>query len=305
MSNGQLIEPGDFHGRPTMRITNGVIEVEVLVEAGPRIIRLRCEGSPVNLLAETPDLGWETALGRFELLGGHRLWIAPEDSERAAAPDSDGLVVEPLANGLRLTGYAELATGCVRSLEVRLDLGLASLTVLHRVENRGPRSIELAPWAITQLPLGGLALLPQRLAAGGQRTRPNRNFVLWPYTSWEDPRMRIRDGLVTVEAVSGAELKVGFLNDSGWVAYVRGGTALVRRFEPALDETHPDLGCNVETYCGAQYLELEVLGPIRLVEPGASTTLLERWEVRDVMSGEARQLRDELLQPIVAEAASA
>ena len=300
-----MTPPGDFHGRPTLRIANGVIEVEVLVEAGPRIIGLRCVGSPTNLLAETPDLGWETALGRFELLGGHRLWIAPEDPESAAVPDSDGLVVEPLADGLRLTGPAELATGCVRSMEVHLDASLASLTVVHRVENRGPRSLELAPWAITQLPLGGLALLPQRLAAGGQRTRPNRNLVLWPYSSWEDPRMRIRDGLVTIDAVSGAELKVGFLDDSGWVAYVRNGTALVRRFEPALDRAHPDLGCNVETYCGPHYLELEVLGPIRLVEPGASTTLIERWEIRDVMSGEAMQLRDELSRPIPAGAAGA
>lgn len=25
-----------------------------------------------------PDLGWETALERYELLGGHPLWIAPD-----------------------------------------------------------------------------------------------------------------------------------------------------------------------------------------------------------------------------------
>ena len=57
---------GDFHGRPTRRLTNGAITLEVLAEAGPRLVRLRREGSPANLLAETPDLGWETALGRYE-----------------------------------------------------------------------------------------------------------------------------------------------------------------------------------------------------------------------------------------------
>ena len=290
--------PGDFHGRPTMRIGNGAIQVEVLAEAGPRIVGLRRDGSPANLLAETPDLGWETAFGRYELLGGHRLWFAPEDAEQAAMPDSDGLVIEPLVDGLRLMGAVEPATGCVRSIEVRLDRALSSLTVLHRVHNGGPRSLELAPWPITQLPLGGLALLPQRRAGAGHHTRPNRNLVLWPYSSWDDARLYIQDGLVAVDAVAGDELKVGSLDDTGWVAYVRGGTALVRRFEPEPAETHPDLGCNVEIYCGSHYLELEILGPMRVIPPGASTTLLEHWEVRDVPAGDAMHMRDALAQPI-------
>ncbi len=290
--------PGDFHGRPTMRIANDAIQVEVLAAAGPRIVGLRRAGSPANLLAETPDLGWETALGRYELLGGHRLWIAPEDPDMVAVPDSDGLAVETLVDGLRLTGPVDLATGCVRSIEVHLHSDLPSLTVLHRVDNSGPNALELAPWSITQLPLGGLALLPQRPAVAGHRPGPNRNLVLWPYSSWDDPRLRIRDGLVAVDAVAGAELKVGFLDDTGWVAYVRDGTALVRRFEPASTEPHPDLGCNVETYCGAHYLELEILGPMRLLRPGDSTTLLEHWEVRDVPAGRDVQMRDVLSRPI-------
>jgi hypothetical protein len=281
-----------------MVITNGAIQVEVVEAGGPRIVGLRREGSRANLLAETPDLGWETSLGRYELLGGHRLWIAPEDPGMVAVPDSTGLTIEPLIDGLRLTGAIELPTGCVRSMEIRLDPVLAALTVLHQVDNCGPDSRELAPWSITQLPLGGLALLPQRPAVAGHRARPNRNLVLWPYTSWDDARLTVRDGLVAVDAVPGAELKVGFLDDMGWVAYVRGGTAVVRRFEPAPGQVHPDLGCNVETYCGPRYVELEILGPLRVLRSGASTTLLERWEVRGVGAGEALQLRDELAQPI-------
>jgi hypothetical protein len=144
------------------------------------------------------------------------------------------------------------------------------------------RSLELAPWSITQLPLGGVALLPQRHAVTGHLPRPNRNLVLWPYSSWEDPRLRLRDGLVAVDAVAGADLKVGCLDDTGWVAYVRDGVALVRRFDPEPDRPHADLGCNVEAFCGSRYLELEVLGPLRVLAPGASATLLERWEVREV-----------------------
>jgi hypothetical protein len=300
---GLRLTPGDFHGRPTLCLANGAIAVEVLAEAGPRIVGLRRDGSAANLLAETPDIGWETAFGSYELFGGHRLWFAPEDPALVAVPDSDGLEVEILVDGVRLSGGAEPATGCVRSIEVRLDPVLASMTVLHRLHNGGPRPLDLSIWPITQLPLGGLALLPQRRAVAGHQTRPNRNLVLWPYTSWDDPRLHVLDGLVAVDAVAGAELKVGCLDGTGWVAFVRDGTAIVRRFEPEPGEPHPDLGCNVEVYCGASYLELEVLGPIRSLAPGASTTLLEQWEVRAVPAGTAMQVRDALSLPIESAAA--
>ncbi len=294
---GVRATPGDFHGRPTLRMANRAIVIEMLTAAGPRIVGLRRQDASANLLAETPDLGWETALGRYELLGGHRLWLAPEDSEQAAIPDSDGLAVDLLADGVRLTGAEEPPTGCVRSMEVRLDPVRPSFSILHRVDNLGSHPLELAPWSITQLPLGGEALLPLQRAVDGHETRPNRAFVLWPYSSLDDPRLHIRDGLITVDAVSGEDLKVGCLDDSGWVAYVREGVAIVRRFEPLPGAPHPDLGCNVETYCGSRFIELEVLGPTVVLAPGSSTTLAERWEVRDVPSDDPMRWRDALSRP--------
>ena len=186
---------------------------------------------------------------------------------------------------------------------VRLDRVLPTMTVVHRLLNCGPRPLELAIWPITQLPLGGMALLPQRRAVAGHQTRPNRNLVLWPYSSWDDPRLHVIDGLVAVDAAVGAELKVGCLDDTGWVAFVRDGTALIRYFEPEPGEPHPDLGCNVEVYCGPSYLELEVVGPIRLLPPGTSTTLVERWEVRPAPAGTALQVRDALALPLAETAA--
>lgn len=290
--------PGDFHGRPTMRLANGAIQVEVLAGAGPRIVRLGSVDRCANLLAETPDLGWDTASGRYELVGGHRLWLAPEDAERNAVPDTSGLVVDLLENGLRLTGAVEPATGCTRSIEVRLHPSMPSMTVLHRVRNGGAGTLELAPWSITQMPLGGLALLPLRRAVAGHETRPNRSLVLWPYSSWDDPRLHVRDGLVTVDAVGGDDLKVGCLDATGWIGYLRDGIALVRRFEPEPGVAHPDLGCNIEAFCGSRYLELEILGPVRALPPGASTTLMERWEVRDVPASDIMTVRDSLGQAL-------
>ena len=146
---------GEYHGLPTRRLQNERLWIDVLAAAGPRIIRLGVTGSDRNLLAETPDMGWETPTGRYELFGGHRLWFAPEDPDRVAVPDTDGLLLQAEGTGLRLTGTAEPQTGLVRSIVVRLDATAAALTLRHELCNTGVATLELAPWAITQLPLGG------------------------------------------------------------------------------------------------------------------------------------------------------
>jgi hypothetical protein len=207
------------------------------------------------------------------------LWFAPEDPDRVAIPDGHGLVIEPEADGLRLTGPAEAPTGLVRSMTLRLDPKRAGLEVCHGLQNVGDEPLELAPWSITQLPLGGTVLLPQRPATAGHHVHPNRTLVLWPYTSWEDPRFRPRDGLLTLDALAGPDLKLGYFNDGGWVGYIRDGVSLVRRFEPLPGQIHPDLGCNVEVYVGNRYLELELLGPLSTLASGSTVTLVEQWEV--------------------------
>lgn len=268
-----------FYGRETCRIASDDLWVDVLATAGPRIVRAGLTGSSRNLLAETPDAGWETPNGRYELFGGHRLWFAPEDPDRVAVPDGVGLTLEVEPDGLRLTGTPEGPTGLVRSMTLRLALGTNGLEICHELRNVSAAPIELAPWAITQLPLGGVVLLPQPAATGGHHVRPNRTLVLWPYSSWEDPRFRPRDGLLTVDALPGPSLKLGYLNEAGWVGYVMDEVVLVRRFVPLPGRPHPDLGCNVEVYVGGSYLELEVLGPLASLLPGATVALVETWEI--------------------------
>ncbi|HEX2756120.1 MAG TPA: hypothetical protein VHM48_11685 [Candidatus Limnocylindrales bacterium] len=271
-----------YHGHATRRLINAHVWVDVLATAGPRIVRLGLAGSAQNLLAETPDAGWETTNGRYELLGGHRLWFAPEDPERVAVPDGRGLEIELAPNGIRLTGLAEQPTGLVRSMVLRLAPDRAGLQVCHELRNVGDVPLELAPWPITLLPLGGTVLLPQAAAAPVHDVTPNRMLVLWPYTSWEDPRFRPRDGLVLLDAQAGPSLKVGYFNDAGWVGYVRGGAVLVRRFEPQPGRPHPDLGCNVEVFIGGRFLELELLGPLTRLAPGATVALVEEWAIEAV-----------------------
>jgi hypothetical protein len=54
----------------------------------------------------------------------------------------------------------------------------------------------------------------------------------------------------------------------------------VKRFDASTDpKRYPDGGCNVESYCNDQFIELETLGPLTKLEPGDSIFHMETWEV--------------------------
>ena len=106
----------DYYGIPTYSIENQYLHAEVLEKAGPRLVRLSLAGSQENLLAETPDLGWETPYGRFHMYGGHRLWHAPEVPRRTYVPDDESVEIEDLLDGVRITGPVEQVTNIQKSL---------------------------------------------------------------------------------------------------------------------------------------------------------------------------------------------
>ncbi len=272
---------GDYHGLPTVVVESPFLRLEALAHAGPRLVRLSLAGSEENLLAETPSAGWETPRGVYHLYGGHRLWLAPDAPGRNDLPDDSGLTVEPLPDGLRLSRPPEAGGTIAKSMEVHLDRTRPALTLRHTLRNEGPLPVEVSAWAITQLPLGGVALVPLPTSpADSASITPNRSLALWPYTRWDDARVHIHDDCILVEAaLSPQRLKIGCLNTHGWIAYQRGRTILVKRFTADRAARYPDFGCNVEVYLDERHLELETLGPLHSIAPQASLEHIERWEI--------------------------
>lgn len=271
---------GDFYGLPTRTLTSSHLRLEYLANAGPRLVRLFLDGLQTNLLAESPEACWDTPQGVYSLRGGHRLWHAPEAMGRSDVPDDHGLQVEELPDGVRLVGPVEISTGIVKSIEIHLHPQRPEMTLLHGLTNRGGSAIELAPWAITQLPLGGTAILPQGDPGMTNLHQPDRSLMLWPDTTWGDPRLSYKDGMMLFDAQPSPQpAKWGYLNWQGWIGYEWQGIFIRKRFNPQVQQQHPDLGCNVEFYINDQYLELETLGPLVRLEPGESTWHEERWEI--------------------------
>jgi hypothetical protein len=274
---------GDFHGEETLFLESEHLSVELLADAGPRIVRLTLAGSNENVLGEVADIGWDTPWGRYRLRGGHRLWYAPENPPHTSAPDEGDLVVEESAQGLRLERL-EPQSGLRKVMEVELAKDRAAVTVRHWILNEHEAAVELAPWAITILPLGGIALLPQQKGPiGKSELLPNRALVLWPYSSISDLRLELGDELVLVRAAAvQSPFKIGYLNRTGWAAYLRDHVLFCKHFHPQAGSAHADLNSNVEVYCNDRLLELETQAPLSYLEPGAEATHEERWELHRV-----------------------
>jgi hypothetical protein len=274
--------PKDFFGLPTRAIENNFLRLEFLVDAGPRIVRLSLAGSSENVLAELPRKKIETPLGDYFLRGGHRLWHSPEAMPRTYLMDNAGVTIESIADGVRLRQPTESLTGITKSIEIRLDSNRPLATITHRLQNDGTETVEFAPWAITMLPLGGVAILPQNVGAIDTHSLlPNRNLVFWSYTRVNDARLELNDDAIRVRARADLPpCKIGYFNRRGWIAYWRNNILFVKRFTPQIAQAHPDYNCNAEMYCNDEFIELETLAPLARIAPGQSAAHVETWELR-------------------------
>lgn len=269
----------DFYGLPTRSIGNRFLRLDVLAEAGPRIVRLLLADSNENLLAELPDIHWPTPYGEYSLRGGHRLTIAPEAAGRSYVPDDDGLIIEDVSGGVRVVRQPDNGLLIGKSITIELHAERPAVTLQHCLQNAAAGPIEIAPWAVTQLPLGGIAVMPLRMFKETDRRAPDRHVVLWPYTTPQDQRLFVDDDFVWIDAQPmAAECKLGVLA-RGWLGYLRSGVFFLKRFDPQLGQPHPDRNCNAEVYCNDRFVELETLGSLCRLEPGQSVMHVETWEI--------------------------
>ncbi len=266
---------------PSHRLQNPFLSIDYLAQAGPRLVRLLVAGSDQNLLAELPDMTTPTPYGDYHIMGGHRLWHAPEAMPRSYLPDNEGLLVENLRDGgVRLTQPVEPGSGMAKAMLLTLAADAPVLTIQHSLTNAGLWPLECAPWAITQLRLGGLAIIPQQVGVPVPELLPDRRMTIWNYTRLQDPRLHLGDDFILLEGASRLPpIKIGVSNPQGWLAYLLGDVLLVKRFTPQPDLPHPDSGCDTEVYCSDRFIELETLGVLQVMQPGQTVTHTETWQV--------------------------
>jgi hypothetical protein len=265
-----------------VEISNGIVDVVATVDIGPRIIRYGFTGqanmfkedtgrtinNPVNFAGE--DNTWY-------IYGGHRLWTSPEGDPRSYYPDNEPVSWRATESGVVLTPPVEKWNQLQKEMEITMD-DSGEVTVVHRVINTGAWAAELSVWALSVMAQGGTAIIPQVKRETG--LLGNRILALWPYSRMNDDRVSWGQDFILIRQEDGpSPFKVGTNNENGWAAYYNGGSLFIKYYEHKEEARYPDYGVSFEAYVNDHFLEIETLGELALLQPGAEAVHKETWNL--------------------------
>ncbi|HZS54033.1 MAG TPA: hypothetical protein VFA65_06500 [Bryobacteraceae bacterium] len=276
------IEKVEFAGWPNCyRITNGDIELIATSDVGPRIIRCGFVGED-NLLAVFKDQAGKSGEPYWMIRGGHRLWIAPETIPDTYTPDNSPLEVTVGHGTLTLRESREAETGLRKQVAIKMSPN-GDITVAHQIENAGPKPRRFAPWALTVMAPGGIAIAPfPPRGSHDEFLLPTNPLVMWAYTDFSDPRWRFTKKYLTLTCDPKMPLpqKAGLFNPQTCCAYLLGSYLFAKRITALADAPYPDFHCSMELFTNHEFLELETLGPLAEVTPDSAIGHIEHWSLR-------------------------
>jgi len=287
------VQKRDYRGWPnTYFISNGTVELAVLADVGPRVIRYGFLGGENQFF----ELDQEAGLchgDEFRLYGGHRLWVWPEVA-RTYYPDNRPVEVKTTPTGAVFTALIETelpGTSLQKSIAIALRERGTHVHLAQSLTNHCNAETRLAPWSPTLMRPGGRGILPfpPRAAMDQHHFQSVSPLTLWSFTDFTDSRWVIGQEflqLIQQEHPSGRfpEQMTGLFNPAGWGAYIRSGQLFLKRTEVVAGAQYPDFGCNFELFTNSDFLELETLGPLVTLLPGESTRHSEDWYLFDGLS---------------------
>lgn len=280
------------------RVTNGQVELLVTASAGPRIIHYGFAGGQNFFRVYEDGRGFNhcSDWGQWVIMGGHRLWAAPEIAPSTYHPDNDPVEIELHSDGLTATPPREAHTNLAKSFTVQMASSGSDVTVTHRIRNDGAFPVEIAAWVLTVMAQGGIGItgLPPR-GTHPEVLAPTNPLIVWAFTDLSDPRWRFTKKYLTLrqDPANASPQKLGHFNPKTWGAYLLNGEAFVKTCAAVPGAPYPDLGASFEIFTNGDFLELETLGPLRKLWPGEALEHVERWRLmRDVHVSE---LTDEAL----------
>ncbi len=271
-------------------LTNGDVELVVTLDVGPRVIAYRLPGG-FNVMKNYDAMMGGTGEAEWQIRGGLRFWLAPEDLTRTYFPDNRPVKWEAIGErGARFTPPPEAEYGVQKVMELRLGAKGTRVDVTLRVTNTGTTATELAPWGPTVMAPGGMEIIPlppkknhplhPKNAKSPADFAPNQELILWPYFDFADTRWTFgRKYIFLRQDVNKGPTKIGLAHRMGWVAYLNSGVLFVKRFDYREGAIYPDRGTRYQTFSYEEMLEMETVGELVTLQPGKSAELIESWEL--------------------------
>lgn len=287
------------------KLTNGIIDLIITGEVGPRIIHFGFVGGENRFYTNAAELG-KRGGNEWSVFGGHRFWHAPEHLTRTYQPDNDPIVVKQFGDIVRVEQPVERGTGMAKSLDIHMSADAAHVRVTHRLTNTNLWAVTCAPWALSVMASGGLGIIPlppRRTHA--EELLPANTLTLWHYTNMADPRWTWGEKYILLrqDAQAKTPQKIGAYVPDGWVAHARGGRVFLKLFDHQANATYPDMNASVELFTDSNMLEVETLGSVRQIDPGSSIEHTEDWFLfKDVLTPISDEHVDRNILPLVNDA---
>lgn len=299
------LEKIPFAGWPNcLRLSNGTVELIVTTDVGPRILHFGWQGQQDSVFFLDKATAGQTGGEDWLAYGGHRFWHAPEVMPRTYVPDNSPVAHDWDGQTLRLAPDVEQLTGLQKIIEVKMHEDSAGVSLNHQLVNHGPWDVTAAPWALTVLAPGGVAILPQEpFVPFPDALLPARPMVLWQYTNMADARFTWADRFVAMRQDSSKAnpVKIGMRSTPSWGSYVLGDTAFIKSTTLDAKATYPDFGCNWETYTDANMLELESLGPLNAIRAqGGMVEHREDWTLARIANPDSLEQVFQQVQDVTA-----
>ena len=283
MITKEVIHYSDFIGR-VVQVSNGIIDVAVMIDKGPRIIRYGftgetnelCDDAPLTVDVEGYDEPWY-------LFGGHRLWPSPEKFPKTYYPDNDPVEYEFTEKGVRVTKPAHPNVHIESVFDITVEEGDTKISIKHTLVNKGEWPIRTACWCPTNMKPGGMMVVPFSIAPSHfvDGAKDIRKLVLWPYAKMDDHRIKWGNNFVMVQHEEGntEQTKFAITNKDGWTAYFNHNNLFIKRFEYIPGAEYPEGGGNSVTFMIEFMHEVESLSPMTEIPPEGTLSHVETWEL--------------------------
>jgi len=271
-------------------LSNGAVELVVTLDVGPRVIAYRLPGG-FNVMKNYDSMMGGTNEAEWQIRGGHRFWLAPEDLTRTYFPDNRPVKWEQTGpHSAKFLPPPEDEYGVQKEMHLAISASGTKVEVTLKVTNIAKTSTELAPWGPTVMAPGGVEIIPlppkaphpgsTKNARSPADYAPNQELILWPYFDFTDTRWQFGHRYALLrQDVNKGPTKIGLAHRMGWVAYLNSHVLFVKRFDYREGAIYPDRGTRYQTFSNEDMLEMETVGELATLAPGQSAQLVESWEI--------------------------
>lgn len=270
-----------------VRISNGIIDIDVSTAFGPHILHLGfCGGQnfmkldpdqELSVRDESLDAFYKGAV--WHNYGGHRLWQSPEAMPRTYLPCNEPIEYEVTEKGGIFKQQLFDFTNTQQEIEIVMSENEAKADIIHRITNKNAWPVKFAPWALTVLKNGGLEIIPMPTKDTGLVS--NGVIGIWPYGKLNDKRVNFGEKFIAIQpdCNNTKNFKIGISDSEKYAAYLLNGEMFVKTFDYEEGAEYPDGGMNFESFTNDKFIECESLGKLEELEYNQTATMVETWHM--------------------------